>query len=74
MEEGRGCPLIPLCVNSTAWLIRPPVSSWFFLIRMSPHTYFTVSRSLGCRIEIVNQHHADQLDFDQTPLNFMLSK
>eukprot|EP00798_Chlamydomonas_sp_ICE-L_P030624 gene30624-35635_t len=31
-------------------------------------------RSPGCRIEIVNQHHADQLNYDQTPLKFMLEK
>lgn len=34
----------------------------------------TVSRSPGSRIELVSQHHADQLDLDQTPLSFMLSK
>ena len=34
----------------------------------------SVSRSPGSRIELVSQHHADQLDFDQTPLSFMLQK
>ncbi|KAG1659967.1 hypothetical protein FOA52_010600 [Chlamydomonas sp. UWO 241] len=34
----------------------------------------TVSRAPGCRIEIVTQHHADQLDFDMTPLKFMLKR
>lgn len=34
----------------------------------------TVTINRGARIALVNQHHADQLDFTMTPLGFMLSK
>lgn len=33
-----------------------------------------VSRAPGARIALVNQHHADQLDLDATPLEFMLAR
>ncbi|KAK3285596.1 hypothetical protein CYMTET_6805 [Cymbomonas tetramitiformis] len=33
-----------------------------------------VLRASGARIEVVNQHHGDQIDFDMTPLQFMISK
>mmetsp|Transcript_1826 Transcript_1826/g.4755 ORF Transcript_1826/g.4755 Transcript_1826/m.4755 type:complete len:654 (+) Transcript_1826:192-2153(+) len=33
-----------------------------------------VKRASGVRIEVVNQHHADQLSYDMSPLSFMLQK
>jgi len=33
-----------------------------------------VTRDHGARIALVNQHHADQLAYDKTPLAFMLEK
>ena len=33
-----------------------------------------VSRAPGARVALVNQHHADQLDLDATPLDFMLGR
>lgn len=34
----------------------------------------TVRRDRGARVALVNQHHADQLAYDMTPLAFMLTK
>lgn len=33
-----------------------------------------IKRSLHMRVALVNQHHADQIDLEMTPLQFMLSK
>lgn len=33
-----------------------------------------VKRATGVRIEVVNQHHADQLSYDMSPLSFMVHK
>ena len=33
-----------------------------------------IKRSLQMRVALVNQHHADQIDLEMTPLQFMLSK
>jgi len=37
-------------------------------------TIGSVAIDRGARIALVNQHHADQLDLDKTPLQFMLDK
>merc|ERR1719198_2910525 len=33
-----------------------------------------IKRSAQCRIAVVNQHHADQLDLRMTPLDFLRTK
>ena len=33
-----------------------------------------VTRDRGARVALVNQHHAEQLDYDMTPLAFMLNR
>ena len=33
-----------------------------------------VRRSIQARFALVNQHHADQIDFELTPLQYMLEK
>jgi ATP-binding cassette subfamily F protein 3 len=33
-----------------------------------------VTLNRGARVALVNQHHADQLAYDKTPLAFMLAR
>ena len=41
--------------------------------KLSP-TEGEIRRSNQVRFALVNQHHADQIDFDLTPLQYMLEK